>query len=306
MRSDNLEALKKWCKDEESFSKVKELFKEVTDERDKYIKKLSLLESAIESDYDSIIVTELTLEKPGPQIVYANDGFCEMTGYSKNEVIGKTPRILQGPKTDQETLDNLKKELKEGQSFFGKAVNYRKDGSEFINQWDIHPITDDDGNVTHWVSYQRDISKRKEAERRLMDHKIKFDDLDEASKRIVLDLDTEGNIVMANKLFRCLSGYNKGELDDKKIWDLYSDDKKSKVEAQFQESDPLQVFQDKSFKDVIKHRDGSCLQIKGSTKVMDLKKQTIIRATIENVSLQKRIKKTLEGNCVENSRKMAK
>ena len=98
---------------------------------------LKLLEYAIRNDYDSILITELDLDRPGPTIVYVNEGFTHMTGYTKEEVIGKTPRILQGPKTDRAILERLKRRLIEGQAFFGHTINYRKDGTEFINQWDI-------------------------------------------------------------------------------------------------------------------------------------------------------------------------
>ena len=85
-----------------------------------------------------------------------------MTGYTKQEVLGKTPRILQGEKTDRSILERLKRRLIEGQAFFGHTINYRKDGSEFINQWDIHPLMNAQGEVTHWVSYQRDVTEKKE------------------------------------------------------------------------------------------------------------------------------------------------
>jgi PAS domain S-box-containing protein len=90
---------------------------------------------------------------------------------------------LQGPKTDRAVLDILKKRLQEGQSFFGHTVNYRKDGSEFVNQWDIHPLTNEEGEITHWVSYQHDITERKRSEKKVVDAEIEFDRLTEESKK---------------------------------------------------------------------------------------------------------------------------
>lgn len=294
MHTDKLNKLKKWSKDEQAFEKIKQFVEDLIEERDEKEKNLELLESAIRSDYDSIIITELNLEKPGPRIVYVNDGFCEMTGYSKEEVIGKTPRILQGPKTDREVLDKLKKRLREGQSFFGQAVNYRKDGSEFVNQWDIHPLTDSDGNITHWVSYQHDITKRKRAEEHVVDQKIDFDDLREESQRTVVDVDVQGNIVMANKAFRELIGYSKDELKQVKVWDLFPDKYMSSLKGRFDEQDEDAYFDGEEFKGLIMHKDGVPVQIKGSTEILDLKDQKLIRAEIENISLQKRIMNTLK------------
>jgi PAS domain S-box-containing protein len=191
--------LKSLCKDEASFEQLKSHLSTLEGEKDKLQENLRLLEEAIKGDYDSILITELDLEKPGPRIVYVNDGFTRMTGYKREEVIGKTPRILQGPKTDRATLDRLKRCLIEGKSFFGQAVNYRKDGSEFINQWDIHPIYNKEGDITHWVSYQHDISARKKAELTFLENDVEFDELYEYSKRTLVDINRKGELVMANK-----------------------------------------------------------------------------------------------------------
>ena len=157
-----LDDIKKIIKDADAQIRLEDAFKSQVNEIALLKHQLNLLESAIRNDYDSIIITELGLEKPGPKIVYVNDGFTRMTGYTKQEVLGKTPRILQGKKTDRSILERLKRRLIEGQAFFGHTINYRKDGSEFINQWDIHPLMNAQGEVTHWVSYQRDVTEKKE------------------------------------------------------------------------------------------------------------------------------------------------
>lgn len=173
-----LENLRKYSKDEPSFRKLEELFGKLYTSHEQLREQIELLESAVRNDYDSILITELNLEKPGPKIVYVNDGFTKMTGYTPDEVIGKTPRILQGPKTDRAILDRLKRRLIEGQAFFGHSINYRKDGSEFINQWDIHPLLNREGEVTHWVSYQRDVTEKKESAKAIFNT-----DFDELLKR---------------------------------------------------------------------------------------------------------------------------
>ncbi|MBF0490702.1 MAG: PAS domain S-box protein, partial [Candidatus Omnitrophica bacterium] len=123
-----------------------------------------LLASVVHFSEDSIVITTKDLDPPGPTIIYVNPGFTKMTGYSPHEIIGKTPGILQGPKTDRSILKNLKSSLIEGKVFFGQAINYRKDGSEFWNEWHIEPIRDHSGVVECYVAIQRDITKRKEAE----------------------------------------------------------------------------------------------------------------------------------------------
>ncbi|MDX1671566.1 MAG: PAS domain S-box protein [Balneolaceae bacterium] len=285
--------LKKLSKDEDAFKQLKDQVKKILDQRDTYKKRLHLLEAAIRSDYDSILITELELEKPGPKIVYVNDGFKEMTGYDRDEVIGKTPRILQGPKTDRETLDKLKNRLKQGKSFFGQAVNYKKDGTEFINQWDIHPLTDEEGNITHWVSYQHDITKRKKAEERIVDTEVDFDDLKEESTRTVVDVDFEGNIAMANKSFREMTGYSKGELKKKKIWDLFPKKYRDSLESRFKTDINKENFDNQNFRGILKHKTGIPIQVESRTKLMELQDRDLIRAEIKNISLQKKVMETL-------------
>lgn len=294
MQSNIEKHLQELSKDEKAFNKLKELFDEIEEKKETYRQHLDLLESAIQNDYDSILITELDLEKPGPKIVYVNDGFTKMTGYSREEVIGKTPRILQGPKTDRAILDKLKRKLREGQAFFGQAINYKKDGTEFVNQWDIHPLTDSNGNITHWVSYQHDITERKRAEKVLVDTNVEFDDLKEESKRTVIDVDEQGNIVMANKSFRELIKYDKDELKQIKVWELFPKKYRKSLQGRFENGFDFKNFEGQQFKGIIKHKSGVPIQIKGKTKIMELKDQNLIRAEIENISLQKRIMETLK------------
>lgn len=124
----------------------------------------NLLASVVHFSQDSILVTDNQVDSPGPYIVYVNPGFTRMTGYEAEEVLGKSPRFLQGPKTDRAVLNRLRKCLDEGEIFFGQAINYRKDGTEFWNEWHIEPIRDDQGTVTHYVAIQHDVTARKISE----------------------------------------------------------------------------------------------------------------------------------------------
>jgi PAS domain S-box-containing protein len=108
------------------------------------------------NSFDSIMITSAESKENGLPITYVNPAFTELTGYSAEEVIGKTPQILQGPKTDQSVLQDLREKLDHGEEFYGKAINYRKDGSEFIMEWKVVPVHDESNKTTHFIAVQRE------------------------------------------------------------------------------------------------------------------------------------------------------
>lgn len=127
------------------------------------------LAALIEAAAESILVTTSELEAPGPSIVYVNAAFEKMTGWSRAEVLGRSPRFLQGPKTDLRVFTDLKEKLRSGMVWEGQTINYRKNGSDFWMEWSIVPLRDERGRTTHYVAIQRDVSARVEAERHLQE-----------------------------------------------------------------------------------------------------------------------------------------
>ena len=114
----------------------------------------NMLNFALESSFQGVMIT---LAEPGYPIVYVNPAFCEMTGYTFEELMGKSPAILQGEKSDQTVLKELKDKLDDGDVFHGKTYNYRKDGSEFIMEWKIVPIHGEEGIISHYLAIQREV-----------------------------------------------------------------------------------------------------------------------------------------------------
>ncbi|MEM7357381.1 MAG: PAS domain S-box protein, partial [Acidobacteriota bacterium] len=109
--------------------------------------------------HEALVVTEAELDLPGPRILYANPAFSRMTGYSLEEILGQTPRFLQGPETDRRTIARLRRCLESGETFNGEAINYRKDGTPFMMRWYIEPIRAADGCITHFFAVQRDVTQ---------------------------------------------------------------------------------------------------------------------------------------------------
>lgn len=83
------------------------------------------------------------------------------------DVIGKTPRLLQGPETELWILQAMWRPLEEDRPFEGEAINYRKDGTPYVHHWSTAPVRNDNGTITHWVSVQRDVTEERRMAERL-------------------------------------------------------------------------------------------------------------------------------------------
>jgi two-component system, cell cycle sensor histidine kinase and response regulator CckA len=163
---------------------------------------LQLLGSAVEQATESILITDANLDLPGPKIVFVNPAFTSMTGYTADEAIGRTPRILQGPRTDKAVLDRLRKNLDQDEVFAGETINYRKDGTAFDLEWKIAPVRDSSGKVAHFLAIQRDVSERKAIE----GARDRLAAILENTPDLVSFADTEGHVLYLNRAGRILLG----------------------------------------------------------------------------------------------------
>jgi diguanylate cyclase (GGDEF)-like protein/PAS domain S-box-containing protein len=160
--------------------------------------------------WNAIVVTDADLAA-GCRVQIANPAFCAMTGYTLNELQGRTLKMLQGPDTDPAVIDHLRACLREARFFEGSTTNYRKDGSSYIVRWNISPVRDDDGVLTHFISVQQDISEhvRTERENRLLARAL------DATSDPVLLTDAQARIIFANTAFAEVTGYSAAEIRGK-------------------------------------------------------------------------------------------
>lgn len=128
-----------------------------------------VLHAVLDQLYNAVIVTEARLDPPGPRIVYANAAFARQTGYSIEELIGQTPRILQGPDTDPVLLRELRRRLDRGLTYEGRTVNYRKNGEPYHVEWNISPVRDENGEVQCYISVQHDVTELLRAQSELIE-----------------------------------------------------------------------------------------------------------------------------------------
>jgi len=153
----------------------------------------ALFEAAIEQAFNAVVITDADMAG-GPYITYANPAFCRMTGYPLEELLGRSPRILQGPATSSAVIAELRACLREGRFFEGETVNYRKDGQPYHVRWNISPVRAGDGAITHFVSVQLDTTDRV---RTLQERDLMARALDSASEVIAI-FDRDGRFVHLN------------------------------------------------------------------------------------------------------------
>jgi PAS domain S-box-containing protein len=131
-------------------------------EQKEQAEQVRLLQSVVVNTNDAVLITEAEpIDEPGPRIIYVNEAFTRTTGYTLEEAVGKTPRILQGPKTNRQALVKVREALAKWQPVTVETINYRKDGSEFWVEFSIVAVANKRGLYTHWISVQRDITERK-------------------------------------------------------------------------------------------------------------------------------------------------
>lgn len=115
------------------------------------------LKDALSTLQQTFVVSDAT--KPDCPIMYASSGFFTMTGYSSKEVIGRNCRFLQGPETDWKEVAKIRDAVKNGKSYCGRLLNYKKDGTPFWNLLTVTPIKDDRGNTIKFIGMQVEVSK---------------------------------------------------------------------------------------------------------------------------------------------------
>ena len=133
------------------------------------LRKLSL---AVEQSPSSVVITNTQAE-----IEYVNDAFCQISGYSPEDVIGTTPRIMQSGQTPPETYEAMWAALKGGRSWRGQMVNRRKNGEIYLEYGIISPIRQADGRITHYLAIKEDITEKKRNADELDRHRHHLEEL---------------------------------------------------------------------------------------------------------------------------------
>ncbi|MEX0754498.1 MAG: PAS domain-containing protein [Actinomycetota bacterium] len=227
-----------------------------------------LLRAVVEGAFEGVVVTDTRLDEPGPTIVYVNRAFCEMTGYEPEEVLGRNPRILQGPLTERDVMTRLRSCLERGAPFEGEAINYRKDGSTFRLEWRVLPIRDAAGAITHYFAVQRDVTEERNAEEKLRRAALMYRGLVEQIPAVAYIWEAEEHLEAPAALenfdlgyytsprIEELIGYTRQEYDDQPyLWkELVHPDDRDRVYVASEHTERTGEPFDEQYR--IRHRDG--------------------------------------------------
>ncbi|WLR51858.1 PAS domain-containing protein [Bacillus tianshenii] len=173
---------------------------------------------AIASMSAGVIVTDPKVA--GNPVIYVNEAFTTLTGYSEEEIIGRNCRFLQGEESDKHTIEQIRKAIQQQRSITVEIKNYRKDGTIFWNELTIDPIFAQDGSLDLFVGIQNDITIRKEKQQEILNAFFDQKALLESISDIILVADETGQLIKWNKQLNDYTDLSNKQLESKHVNDL--------------------------------------------------------------------------------------
>ncbi|WP_052063374.1 PAS domain-containing protein [Nitrincola sp. A-D6] len=232
-----------------------------------------IFRAAVEQSFNAVLITDANFEQGGPHIIFANHAFCRMTGYSQAELLGQSPRMLQGEFTDQKVIAELRHCLKHNLYFHGSTVNYRKEGVPYYVEWSISPVRNHAGEVANYVSVQQNITEHMFAEQ---EHRLLSQTLNSAADPIVIT-DNMEHILFANAAFEQMTGYTSEQIIGKTPDSIRSSDQNENFNQQLSEA----LQQGAPFRCVFSNRrkEGDLIFTEQNNSAVKGDKETVTRRT---------------------------
>lgn len=190
--------------------------------------KLRILKKAVNSTDVGIIISDAQ-EKDEP-IIFSNDGFTKLTGYSREEILGKNCRFLQQDDRAQDAVHNIRQLIQTGKIGHSIIRNYKKDGTPFWNELSIAPVKDSEGKVSHFIGIQSDVTELIETQVKLKEEKNLFRLATENSTDMISRHSLDGTYLYSTPSCEQIIGFTPDELMGKKDYDFIHPDDAQRVE----------------------------------------------------------------------------
>jgi PAS domain S-box-containing protein len=185
-----------------------ELYYDVTERKD-YERQLRTFRKAVEASGHSVYFTD-----SNGIIEYVNPAFEETTGYSAEEVIGENPRFLKSGEQDPDFYDELWGTILAGDMWQGELINTTKDGDRYAIEQTIAPVTDESGEIEHFVAVNMDITERRDRQRR-------YEAIFNGTYQYTGLMDPDGTLIEINKASLEFGGIDRAEVVGEKFWNAY-------------------------------------------------------------------------------------
>ncbi len=198
---------------------------------------LKLLESAVVHAHDAVVILEAQPKNgPGRAVLYVNDAFCRLTGYSHDEVLGRSLHFLRGPDSDEKALGAIREAFASGSALRVELLNYRKDGRPFWVDLSLVPVPDATGTAAHWVMIQRDITERKAGEEERRKREALLRSIFESTAAGIVLIDGNGRFVSCNPAFAAMTGRSVEEILKLTPFDLTHPDDRAELTSHLEKA----------------------------------------------------------------------
>lgn len=166
--------------------------------------------AAVEQSPASIVITDVLAN-----IEYINPAFLEITGYTREEVIGQNPRMFKSGDTSTKTYQVMWETLTAGENWKGILKNRKKNGAFFWERVNISPIYDQNNQLSNYLAIKQDVTELHLAEEKLIENSQRFEQLSIQSRTVIWEIDTEGLITFVSQSARVVFGYSREEMEGK-------------------------------------------------------------------------------------------
>lgn len=205
-------------------------------ERHRAGRRLTLIQRAVDAAEEGVVVADA--QAPDMPLIFVNEGFVELTGYAYEEVYGENCRFLQCEETDEAKIDEIREAIAEEEPVTVEVINERRDGKKFWNELSISPVHDDDGELTHYLGFQRDVTRRVMVERQLREQRRRLErygTVVENTTDAVVIKDLEGCYELVNEAFQELVGRAESDIIGRTAREVFGEETGGAIRQREQE-----------------------------------------------------------------------